>query len=97
MTDPIYHLLIPKQHEVWCHKGRPPGDSMNVTNLPSKATCCNCLSALRYEKRRGGGTPRGSGSFKIKWTARNQDSGAYPEPDADECRECGRTRCKCLK
>lgn len=48
VSKPIYHLLVPKEFKVWCLHNRPPGPSMNVTQLPSKANCVNCLTNYRY-------------------------------------------------
>jgi hypothetical protein len=42
----LYHLLIKGQFRVWCRPNNPIGD-YNVTILPSKANCANCLTAYR--------------------------------------------------
>lgn len=46
MNEPLTHLLIQKQFRVWCRPNNVPGD-FNVTTLPSKTTCANCLTAYR--------------------------------------------------
>lgn len=43
----LVHLLIPKEHRVWCMKKRQLAVHVKVTTLPSEATCCNCLTAWR--------------------------------------------------
>lgn len=45
-TEPLRHLLIPKEFRVWCRPTVPPG-KFAVTKYPSKATCANCLTAYR--------------------------------------------------
>lgn len=42
----LTHLLIPKQYRVWCRPNDVPGD-FDITALPSKADCANCLTAFR--------------------------------------------------
>lgn len=77
-TEPIYHLLKPKEYRTWCVPSRVPSDGMNLTNLPSKCNCVNCLSALRYEKQRDvpyKKRPKGSGAFRKKWTDRTLNHG----------------------
>lgn len=45
-VEPLVHLLVPKEFRVWCRRNSPIGD-FSITNLPSKATCANCLTAMR--------------------------------------------------
>lgn len=61
--EPIYHLLVPKEHRVWCVRNRPPSAAMNVTRLPSKTNCVNCLTNYRYAQGK-------KGVFKKNWTDR---------------------------
>lgn len=48
MSDPIIHLLIPKEYRVWCLPNKVP-NALSFTKLPSVATCCNCLTAFRVK------------------------------------------------
>jgi hypothetical protein len=82
--EPIYHLLKPKEYRTWCIPSRVPSGGMNLTNLPSKCSCVNCLTALRYEKQRDvpqNKRPKGSGVFRKKWTSRT-----ITRPDVEELR-----------
>ena len=72
---PLYHLLIPGEFKVWCRPHDSVGD-YNVTNLPSKANCANCLTALRRSKP---GSGRGRGGFKVCWTSRHEPMEHTPE------------------
>ena len=74
MSDTIYHLLKPKEYRVWCAPNRPPGPAMQVTSLPSKATCVNCLTNLRYHLNGGK-----KGVFRKAWTANAKFSEQTPE------------------
>lgn len=62
--EPLFHLLKPKEFRVWCVPSRPPGPKMAVTNLPSKATCVNCLTKFRYATGR-------KAVFRVAWTSRD--------------------------
>lgn len=70
--EPIYHLLKPKEHKIWC-TGRSPSYRMNITRFASKANCANCLGMMRGKH------------FKVSWTNRRNSefSDAYkPELDS---------------
>ncbi len=67
MKETIYHLLKPKEFRTWCMPNRAPSSEMNVTALPSKASCVNCLTAFRRST--------GGKMFRKKWTDRSD-----PEP-----------------
>lgn len=43
---PLLHLLKPREFRVWCRPNDTPGN-FGVTNLASKCTCANCLTAYR--------------------------------------------------
>lgn len=73
--EPIYHLLVPKEFRVWCIRNRPPGVAMNVTRLPSKANCVNCLTNYRYANGK-------KAAFKMRWTNRNNPLPQTPELEA---------------
>jgi len=45
----LVHLLIPKQFRVWCRPDVVPGD-FDVTTVPVKATCANCLTRFKRNK-----------------------------------------------
>lgn len=81
--EPIIHLLKPKEFRVWCRPSKLPSTEMITTMFPSKASCVNCLSALRYERQRanGGKHVRGDGEFRKKWTIRT-----IRNPDVEELR-----------
>lgn len=64
MTETIYHLLKKGEYRTWCVQSRPPGPKMNVTNLPSKASCVTCLTNFRYANGR-------PAIFRKKWTDRH--------------------------
>lgn len=72
MSDPIIHLLIPKEFRVWCRPEKPVGD-YPITRFASKATCANCLT--RYRTNSTGRCAR----FKVVHTGRELD----PDPFAD--------------
>lgn len=74
MSEPIFHLLVPKEFRVWCLRRRPPGPDMNVTNLPSKASCVNCLTNYRYANGR-------RAIFRKKWTTRFEPNPQEPQLD----------------
>ena len=75
MNERIYHLLKPKEYRVWCRASKEIQPQMNVTNLPSKATCANCLSAFRYQHKLANPKAKGTGEFRVRWTQRNQPHG----------------------
>jgi hypothetical protein len=63
---PLVHLLIPKEHRVWCRPRFPVGD-LSVTTLPSKATCAVCLGTWRVRN-----TGKGF-YFRVAHTMRDED------------------------
>lgn len=65
MKETLTHLLIPKAFRVWCRPNNEPGD-FNLTILPSKANCSNCLTAMR--RAIGNGRKGYRGQFKVKHT-----------------------------
>jgi len=65
----IIHLLVPKKFEIWCRQGKSPG-KFDITNLPSKATCANCLTAMRSK------TIGNRRAFAVSYTGRD-----LPEPE----------------
>ena len=73
--EPIYHLLKPKEHRVWCVASRPPSPAMNVTTSVSKANCANCLSAFRWAMGH-------KKEFKVRWTNRYN-----PQPQTPKLEE----------
>lgn len=79
MSESIKHLLIPKQFKVYCLPNRGAG-TLSVTNLPSKATCANCLTMFR---RKSG---KRKAEFKVAHTGSraSQDDNASPH-----CAICG--------
>lgn len=70
--DALYHLLKPKEFRVWCRPHDPVGD-YNVTNLPSKANCANCLTAYRTA------TTGRRAAFRVKHTSRLDPRPRTPE------------------
>lgn len=71
MSEPIKHLLKPKEFRVWCLSNRAPGPKMQLTIFASKATCARCLTNMRW----AGGKKRGK--FKVVHTGRAQDPQWY--------------------
>lgn len=71
MKETIFHLLVPGEFKVQCRPGHPVRQSMNVTNLPSKCNCVNCLTQWRKEK--------GMVSFRKRWTDRHDPLPVTPE------------------
>lgn len=71
MSEPIYHLLKPKEYRTWRIPGRAPGPAMNITQLPSKASCATCLTNFRYATGKGK-------TFKVRWTSRHDARGYEP-------------------
>lgn len=73
--EPLYHLLMPKEFKVWCRPNHSVGD-FNVTILPSKATCANCLTA--YRTATTGRLTR----FKVKHTGDGRRCNPRPQTPA---------------
>jgi len=44
----IKHLLKPKEFRVWCRPKSVPRN-LDVTMYPSKATCAQCLTRMRFQ------------------------------------------------
>lgn len=81
--EPVIHLLIPKEFQIYCtHK--KPGAKLSITMYPSKANCANCLTQYRHRGGfvKNGNGVKGRGEFKIAWTSRHAP---YPgDPDANK-------------
>ena len=64
MRHPIIHLLKPKDYRVWCLPNKVPSD-LSITSRPGKATCCNCLTAMRRETTGRRAHFRSSHTFRV--------------------------------
>lgn len=77
MKETIYHLLIKGEHRVWCRRNQPVG-KLNITNLPSKCNCVNCLTDFRFSNRGKGF----SEPWRKAWTDRWCSVRLLPSPKA---------------
>ncbi len=67
MKPGLLHLLKPGEFRIWCRPRSVP-TGLDVTILPSKVTCANCLSAYRSSK---GGSRR---PFRVAHVAPSRQS-----------------------
>ncbi len=67
MKPALLHLLKPGEFRIWCRPKHSPAD-LDVTILPSKVTCANCLSVYRAYK---GGSRR---PFRVAHVAPSRQS-----------------------
>lgn len=78
------HLLIPKEHRIFCNPKRPLSAKIDFTRFPSECECTVCLSAFRRLSTTGK-----KKRFKSS-AAKN-----YEFRPAKICENCGTTRCIC--